>query len=203
MAVFTTKANTLKVLEGAVKNAIILPQFSFTVYQWLIGKNNINNIWLNRPKWSYQKVIIRSSSINEDGSKESKAGQYLSVKNVIGDCNINEAIKNGAVLIVCTKKNKFRSKKVHIIKTKNVRAYLGEITSKFYKPKPRNIIAVTGTNGKTSVADFFYQILKKNNKYAIMNNKKQMNGDPNALIAVMIERKKKSDNIDHRKRYRV
>ena len=93
MAVFTTKANTLKVLEGAVKNAIILPQFSFTVYQWLIGKNNINNIWLNRPKWSYQKVIIRSSSINEDGSKESKAGQYLSVKNVIGDCNINEAIK--------------------------------------------------------------------------------------------------------------
>ena len=89
MAVFTTKANTLKVLEGAVKNAIILPQFSFTVYQWLIGKNNINNIWLNRPKWSYQKVIIRSSSINEDGSKESKAGQYLSVKNVIGDCNIN------------------------------------------------------------------------------------------------------------------
>ena len=94
MAAFTTKANTLKVLEGAVKNAIILPQFSFTVSQWIIGKNNINNIWLDRPKWSYQKVIIRSSSLNEDGSKESKAGQYLSVKNVIGDCNINEAINN-------------------------------------------------------------------------------------------------------------
>ena len=92
MVAFTTKANTLKVLEGAVKNAIILPQFSFTVSQWLVGKKNINKIWLNRPKWSYQKVIIRSSSLNEDGSKESKAGQYLSVKNVIGDCNINEAI---------------------------------------------------------------------------------------------------------------
>ena len=29
--------------------------------------------------------------------------------------------------------------------------------------KPKNIIAVTGTNGKTSVADIFYQILRLNN----------------------------------------
>ena len=35
--------------------------------------------------------------------------------------------------------------------------------SKFYSLKPKNIFAVTGTNGKTSVADIFYQILKINN----------------------------------------
>ena len=29
--------------------------------------------------------------------------------------------------------------------------------------KPKNIIAVTGTNGKSSVADFFHQILTLNN----------------------------------------
>ena len=29
--------------------------------------------------------------------------------------------------------------------------------------KPNNIFAVTGTNGKTSVADYFYQILSANN----------------------------------------
>ena len=33
----------------------------------------------------------------------------------------------------------------------------------FINFKPKNIIAVIGTNGKTSVADFFYQILKLNN----------------------------------------
>ena len=33
---------------------------------------------------------------------------------------------------------------------------------KIFKSKPRNIIAVTGTNGKTSVSDLFYQILTLN-----------------------------------------
>ena len=40
---------------------------------------------------------------------------------------------------------------------------LSEISSKFYRLKPKNIFAVTGTNGKTSVADIFYQILRINN----------------------------------------
>ena len=80
-----------------------------------------------------------------------------------GEIYINEAIKNGAIIIICSKSCKFQSTKVNVIKTKKVRKYLSEITSKFYKLKPKNIIAVTGTNGKTSVADFFYQILDINN----------------------------------------
>ena len=35
---------------------------------------------------------------------------------------------------------------------------------KFYKVTPKNIFAVTGTNGKSSVADFFRQILLINKK---------------------------------------
>ena len=44
-----------------------------------------------------------------------------------------------------------------------MRNFVSEISSKFYKFKPKNIIAVTGTNGKTSVADIFYQLLSLNN----------------------------------------
>ena len=32
----------------------------------------------------------------------------------------------------------------------------------FYAKKPKNIIAVTGTNGKSSVVQFYYQILSNN-----------------------------------------
>ena len=45
---------------------------------------------------------------------------------------------------------------------KNVRRSLSESCSNFYKKKPTNIIAVTGTNGKSSVVNFFYQILNFN-----------------------------------------
>ena len=83
MAAFTTKANTLKSLEKVIKNAKVLPQFSFTTSQWKAAQNNINNIWFDRPDWSFEELIIRSSSLNEDGDMDSKAGKYLSVKNAI------------------------------------------------------------------------------------------------------------------------
>ena len=41
---------------------------------------------------------------------------------------------------------------------------MSEVSSRYYKLKPKNIIAVTGTNGKTSVANFYEQILSMNNK---------------------------------------
>ena len=49
-----------------------------------------------------------------------------------------------------------------MIKTNKIRSFLSKLASKFYKLKPKNIIAVTGTNGKTSVADLFFQLLRLN-----------------------------------------
>ena len=45
-----------------------------------------------------------------------------------------------------------------------MRKLLAEVSYKIYKNRPKNLIAVTGTNGKSSVCDFYYQILKLNNK---------------------------------------
>ena len=47
--------------------------------------------------------------------------------------------------------------------SKNVRKKLAEVSFQINKSIPKNLIAVTGTNGKSSVADFYFQILKLNN----------------------------------------
>ena len=122
----------------------------------------LKNLIKNSPQ-SLRKLKIKGLALN---SKDVKKGFiFFAVKGnqSNGENYINDAIKNGAIIIICSKSCKFQSTKVNVIKTKKVRKYLSEITSKFYKLKPKNIIAVTGTNGKTSVADFFYQILDINN----------------------------------------
>ena len=75
---------------------------------------------------------------------------------------INDAISKGASAIISNKKAKYKNHQNPLILVKDVRRSLSEACSNFYKKKPANIIAVTGTNGKSSVADFFYQILNFN-----------------------------------------
>ncbi len=124
----------------------------------MLLKNLIKRYPQNLKKFSVKGLAINSKDVK-------KGFIFFAIKGnkSNGENYINQAIKNGADIIICSKNCKFQSNKVHIIKTKNVRKYLSEITSKFYKLKPKNIIAVTGTNGKTSVASFFYQLLALNN----------------------------------------
>ena len=124
----------------------------------MLLKNLINNI----PK-EKKKIIITGLSTN---SKEVKKGHIffaIKGKNSNGEKFIEEAINNGAIVIICSNNFQYKNKKVLIIKKKNIRNFVSEVSSRFYKLKPKNIIAVTGTNGKTSVADLFYQILSLNN----------------------------------------
>ena len=123
----------------------------------MLLKNLIKNI----PKVKRNTFI---SGIASNSKKVKKNYIFFATKGykINGEKFIGDAIKRGASVIICSKKCKFTNKNVLIFKTKNIRHLLSETSSKFYKLKPKNIIAVTGTNGKTSVADMFYQILRIN-----------------------------------------
>ena len=114
---------------------------------------------------SQEKKKIKIKGLAFNSKKVKKGFIFFAIKgrNKNGEKYISEAVNNGAVVIVCSKSCKYSNKKIFVFKTSCPRDKLSEISSKFYKDKPKNIIAVTGTNGKTSVADLFYQILSMNN----------------------------------------
>ena len=54
------------------------------------------------------------------------------------------------------------------IYTKNIRKLLAEIAFRINFDKPKNLVSVTGTNGKSSIADFYFQILQLNKKKLLL-----------------------------------
>ena len=71
---------------------------------------------------------------------------------------ISDAINKGAVAIVSSQDQEISG--AVFIKTSDVFSLLVDCLKEFYSPLPANIYAITGTNGKTSTAEFTRQILQ-------------------------------------------
>jgi len=106
------------------------------------------------------------SGISFDSSNIKKDNIFFAIKgsNIDGNNFIPIAIQKGSKIIISEKKIKESTNKILFIHTKNIRKLLAEVAFKIFNRRPKNLIAVTGTNGKSSIADFYYQILKLNKK---------------------------------------
>jgi len=118
----------------------------------MLLKNLISNL---KPEVGALKI----KGISFDSRSIKKGDLFVSIKGNKFDGNdyIRQATSKGAKVIVHSRPVK-KNTKATFIKFKDSRNILARLSTKYYKNKPKNIIAVTGTNGKTSVADFFYQI---------------------------------------------
>ena len=113
---------------------------------------------------TYKKFFF--SGISFDSSEIKKNNIFFAIKGnkVDGNNFISSAISNGAKIVVTEKKINGLKNGILFIHSNNIRKLLAEISFKINNKIPNNIIAVTGTNGKSSIADFYYQILDLNNK---------------------------------------
>lgn len=90
-----------------------------------------------------------------------------------GSKYIDEAIKNGAIAIICDYSISYQNKDVIIIKTDNIYKLLSKIASFILKTTNVKKIAVTGSNGKTTTKELIYYILKT--KYKVLKNEGNKN----------------------------
>ncbi len=99
------------------------------------------------------------TGITTDSSKVKPGFVFVAIKGekVDGANFIPDAERNGAAAIVRGQDSVFRIQDSSIC-VENPRLALAKMAAAFYGAQPENIVAVTGTDGKTSTADFFRQL---------------------------------------------
>ena len=107
----------------------------------------------------YKKFFFSGISFDSDKIKKNNIFFAIKGNKIDGNDFISSAISNGAKIIITKKKINGLKNGILFIHSNNTRKLLAEVSFKINNKIPNNIIAVTGTNGKSSIADFYYQIL--------------------------------------------
>ncbi len=125
-------------------------------------------------------VIIDKISINS--KKENKNWCFVAIrgKNFDGNDFIDEAIKNGAKLIITDKRIENKATTIYV---KNAIKALGALAK--YNKKTTRIIAITGSVGKTTTKEMIVSVLKQ--KYSVCGTQGNENneiGVPLTLLSI-------------------
>ena len=115
----------------------------------------------------FREANITSVSFDSRKVKSGDAFFAITGDSLDGNEYIDEAINNGASLVFTDNPSK-QDKNIEYIK--DIRRALAIAAAIMFHKMPENLIAVTGTNGKSSVVSYVYQILLKLKKKSLMNH---------------------------------
>lgn len=130
----------------------------------------------------YGSTEIVLSGISFDSRKIEKNFLYVAQKGVQVDGHdfINDAIKRGASAIVCEKIPDQKTAEVTYVEVENSQSALAVMAANYFDnpSKKLQLVGVTGTNGKTTVASLLYELFKKTgHKAGLLSTVKVMIGE--------------------------
>ena len=152
-----------------------------------IGQKDILMDILQKDYGLCRETILNKISI--DSKKVNKNDLFIAIKGerTDGHLYINDAIANGASIIVASKKTTVPAG-IRLIVTKSTKNFIIDIATKYRKSFNVKMIAITGTNGKTTTKELLYQIVNKNfNTFKNRGNYNSTIGLPLSLLGIMSE----------------
>lgn len=101
------------------------------------------------------------TSITCDSRQAVPGALFAALRGVASDGTqyVAQAQAGGAAAVLCDVDAKINAPGMAIIRSQNPRRDLAFMAAAFYSRQPKHVVAVTGTDGKTSTADFFRQFM--------------------------------------------
>ena len=109
-------------------------------------------------KQLFQKHNVKGLSINSQSIKKNQAFFAFKGQNVDGNNFINDALSKGAALVITKERKSTVINPNKVIYVEDIWTTLYEAIEIFYPSKPQTMLAVTGTNGKSSVVSYTGQL---------------------------------------------
>jgi UDP-N-acetylmuramoyl-L-alanyl-D-glutamate--2,6-diaminopimelate ligase len=101
---------------------------------------------------------IEISGLSSDSRKTKSGDLFAALTGVLSDGRafVDQAVAAGAVAVIAEKG--LADPGIPVVEVANARDALSKAAARFYPRQPETVVAITGTNGKSSTVDFLRQI---------------------------------------------